>query len=771
MEGRLDRFLRTRPLAAHSIAILLGAAAGTSAPGGRVAFLCAGAAFAALTALLCALRRPLRSAALCGALMFAFAGYAAWRAEIPEIHNVRGADISGIVADMPEWQPERQRAVMRLTDATLNGQRLDYDVRAYVYGARARQITVADRVSVTASAYAPRRSGNGGFDFRSYLWSRGVGQYISVQAKDMRVEARFGGVRESIAELRRALQDRFDRLFPDNAPLLRALLLGDRSMVEEGDEAAFADAGILHLLAVSGLHVSALAAAVTLLGLLLCIPRKVLYPATMVLLAGYAALCGGSPSVVRAALMYCVMLGGRLTRQPNDLLTRLGLACSAMLLINPLYLWQTGFQLSFGAVAGLAALYPTLSQLCDRRMSRSKFVRGLAQGVLGGTAVQLGTLPFAAAAFGRVSWLSLLLNLPCIPLAEVALVLGALAAVVGDGIPMLARWVDGLMGLLASIAHWAANLPFGALRIPELSLAAALLYAAFAALASAQLRTPRRGRALALLMLPVLVMANAAVGQVARQHAGLTVTFLDVGQGDGALVNAEGDFYLVDVGSGDGIVADYVSDQRIDVKAVFLSHAHDDHAGGLEALLEVCAPEAIYLPDGYDGPDADADALAAVQRAKDMGASVMTLAVGDEVALSERVSARVLAPAVTVDPDGGNDVSMVLYMTYGDGSALFTGDLPVGSEPETVPECTVLKVAHHGSASSTSSRFLAQARPALAVISVGADNSYGHPTEAVLNRLATAGGEILRTDERGAITVRIGRDGEAWVTARFPEMN
>lgn len=767
VEGRLDRFLRTRPLAALSAAIFLGAAAGVASPGAQLAFWGIGAAFAGLGLLCCALKRPIGTAALLGAAMLLFAGYAALRAEIPDAKNSYGVQISGVVSGAPEWQADQRRAVARLTDVTLDGERLGGDVRAYVYGARARQLTVADRVSGTANVYVPATSGNGGFDFRRYLWAQGVSRYISVQAGDLTVEARSGGAWEAVADLRRTLQDRFDALFPNHAPLLRALLLGDRSAVSDADAEAFSDAGIMHLLAVSGLHVSALAIAVTMLGTLLCIPRRVMFPIVVLLLAGYALLCGGSPSVVRAALMYAVMLGGRLAGRPNDLLTRLGLAGVLLLAVNPLYLWQTGFLLSFGAVAGLAALYPTLQQLWERlRLPRegrlARLGNGLAQGLLGGTAVQLGTLPFMLTAFGKVSWLSLLLNLLCIPLAQLVLTLGVAAAIVGGAFPPLAACVDALMGMMVFIARWAANLPFGALLIPALPLGLALLYVAFAVLGSAQLRTPLKRRALALMMLPVLAAAGLGWNALMRQTAGLMVTFLDVGQGDGALVNAEGTYYLVDVGDDDGAVAEYVADHRLDVKAVFLSHAHDDHAGGLTALLSVCAPEAIYLPDGYDGPKADDEARATIEQAKQLGATVMQLAAGDSLRLSENVSAQVLGPAVEENPDGGNNGSLVLRLTYGDGSVLFTGDLPIGAEPERVAPCTLLKVAHHGSSGSTSSRFLAQAQTRVAVISVGAGNSYGHPTAEVLERLRLVGCEVLRTDERGKITVRIGRDGSAW---------
>lgn len=760
-------------MAAFSLALSLAAVCGTLAPGGKLPFLYIGAGFAVLAAVLWPGRRPLRMTALLCAALACFAGYSAWRAELPETTPVRSAEVCGIVADAPEWQPDRGRAVLRLTQVTLNGQPLGFDLRAYIYGTQAKKITIADELSVKANVYSPSRGANGGFDFQKYLWSRGVGQYISVQASDVAVLQRSGGPIEAIATFRRTLQDRFDALFPKHSALLRALLLGDRTTIDEAEEQAFSDAGIMHLLAVSGLHVSVVAAFVTWIGLLLCIPRRFLFPVTGALLAAYALLCGGSPSVVRAAIMYALYLGGQLLMRPEDGLTRTSVACALMLLVNPLYLWQASFLLSFCAAFGLAMLLPTLNQLWKRarpvQPGRAMWIAdALVGGLATGAAVQLATLPVLLETFGEISWLSLLLNLLCVPLASAALVLGMLAVCFGGIFPPLAWLTDAITGLLSALAHWASGMSVGMLTIPGLSLIAVLLYAACFLLGSAQLSISLKRRALAILMLPLLVAADGCGAALLSQNAGLVISYLDVGQGDGALVSAEGKSYLIDVGDDDGAVADYVAKNRLSIEAVFLSHAHDDHAGGLAALLEVCTPTEIYLPDGYDGPEADDGALAVIEQARAAGVDVMTLAAGDSIALSEHVTAQVLAPVIQEEPDGGNDVSMVLWISCGEGSALFTGDLPIANEPDALLVCSVLKVAHHGSASSTSSRFLAMARPALAVISVGAGNPYGHPTPETLERLSNAGCEVLRTDLHGMVTVWIRPNGDVWARTELP---
>lgn len=771
MESRLNRFLRTRPLAAVGMTVVLGAAAGVSATEGLPLFFAGAAAFALIAILLCALKKPHRFAAWLCVILFLSAGYGAFRAIRPDMQIIRGADVTAVVADAPEWQNDRQRAVMRLTDVVVNGEAIPYDLRLYAYGEAAREITLADQLRLLGNLYVPSRSGNGAFDFRNYLWAEGVGQYMSLEAAEISVVPRDGGFMEQMAHLRGALQRRVDELFPQNAALLKGLMLGDRTDIAEEDEIAFSESGIMHLLAVSGLHVSLLASVLTLLGTALCIPRLAMTVAVTVLLICYAIICGGSPSIVRAVVMYVLLQGGTVARRTSDPLTRLSAACGAMTLINPLFLWQTGFTLSFAAVAGLTVLLPTMQQLRDKlpRPCKRGFGRRLTDLLLAGFSVQLGSLPIVVAAFGQVSWMSLLLNILCIPMAQVTLILGLISLACSFSLPVgpIAALADGLTGWLLGIAHWAAELPFGLMQIPALILPVTVLYVACIALSSAQLKTKLRTRLIAICLLPALVVGNAAMLRYQVAQEDFSVTFLDVGQADAAIINADGRLYLVDVGETDA-AAQYISDRQLDIEGIFISHAHDDHAGGLGEVLAVCDPAWICLPESYYGGEADIAALTVIAQAEAEGAQIRTLAAGDEVRLSDEISAEALYPPKGVMLDGGNESSLLMRVTYGDGSVLFTGDLPADAEPLQLPKCSVLKVAHHGANSSTSARFLANVQPKLAIISVGEGNSYGHPGEETLGRLVKISATVLRTDVHGAITVDIDRDGNVWANTYFP---
>ena len=316
----------------------------------------------------------------------------------------------------------------------------------------------------------------------------------------------------------------------------------------------------------------------------------------------------------------------------------------------------------------------------------------------------------------------------------------------------------GDIALLGStqMTRLCAALPLNALALPPFPVWLAALFVA-ALVAVSPLTRLRRGWRYALLaVLPLLTCVAALL----PGPQGLQIAFLDAGQADAAVVLAEGDAYLVDVGLEGSPVCDYLAHLGLAPRAVFLSHPHTDHAGGLVTLLDEYVPETIYIPAGWDAVEADEDVVDGLERAKALGANVVTLAAGDVVPLSENVSATVFYPPEDIDVSGdANAVSMLLRIDYGEASALFTGDLEMAEEPGPMPDVDVLKVPHHGSNNSSSLMLLHSASPSAAIISAGRNNPYGHPAQALLERLEGTGARVFRTDECGAITARLYEDG------------
>ena len=692
----------------------------------------------------------------------------------PQVQDRFSIALSGTVADSPFVDTELMRLTCRLTDVRAEGEALDYDIRLYLRGdiAALRAIAPGQRVETTGHLWSPDAATNPGeFDFSAYLWRNGMAAYATANLADTQVTGEPVGLQAWLHTLRNAMGERIDALFPRSAQMVRALVLGDRGDMDEDLRDSFNRAGVAHVLSISGLHITMLAMAMMSL-LSLFLPRRWAFWISLILVVFYGLLVGMAASVLRSIIMYAALGAGQSMGRPTDAFTRLSLAFVVLLAWNPLSLADAGFVLSFTASAGMLCLTEPLSAALhiDRlRVPEWSFrpvallrraVRYFASLLCATLAAQLSTLPAVIAYYGELPLLATLANLVVVPLILAGMYLAVAALLVSllwMPLAALVAWAADF-ALLCSTAttQFCARLPFNALALPAFPVWLTALFAIVVIAVSPLTRLRRGLRHALLLVLPAL----ACVAALLPGPQGLQITFLDAEQADAAVVLAEGEAYVVDVGLENSPVSAYLSHIGRAPKAVFLSHPHDDHAGGLSALLEDYVPETIYIPAGWYDVEADDGIAQAMAQAEALGVEIVELAAGDVVRLSENVSATVLYPErnATVSGDA-NAVSMLLQIDYGEASALFTGDLEMAYEPGPMPDVDVLKVAHHGSDNASSLMMLHSASPSAAVISVGADNPYGHPAAALLDRLEDTGAHIYRTDRHGAITVKFHTDG------------
>ena len=779
------RVVDTRPVLMAAALFGVGAIGGAHSAIPAWIWLCPGAALL-LGGLALPSGRRGKAALLLAAMLF----LGAWRVSAaltarPSYESAYDAEIVGVIGDDPVLDAEQGRAFFRLRSAHVNGRRLGFDVRLYLHGGTQAlsRLRYGQAVRLTGHLLAPEPATNPGqFDFGLYLWRNGLGGYASGQLADAELSAAGFSLPGAFYELRRGVSARIERLFPHSAQLVKALVLGERRDLDAELRDSFARAGVAHLLAISGMHVTLLALGLSLLlGRLL--PKRITFFITLLALCFYGALAGFSASIVRAILMYAALGSAPVAGRMADAFTRVGLVFLLMLAAKPLYILDSGFALSFSAVAGLLCLTPPLERCFAplltalRPRSRRKLaklpqrlVRGVVSALCATLAAQLGTLPCVIAAYGTLPLLGTLTNLVAVPLAMAALALALLALLLSCVVPPLAALLalvpDLLFRLLVGVTAVGAALPFAAFRLSRFSGWLGALYALLAALASGLSRLRNWQRLVCVLLLPAL--AAVAIGAARLDAAGLSVLFLDVGQGDCALVTAQGRHYLMDAGPWGSYGADYIEREGIHLSGIFLSHPHADHAGGLARILIADAPDAIYLPAGWFDVEADSGLFETLELAQDMGVELIELEAGDALPLSPDVVAEVLHPAADFEPASTNSVSMVVRVRYGAGSALFTGDLPAADEPLSLPDADVLKVPHHGAANSTSIWLAAATSPSVAVIQVGRGNGYGHPTAAALERLERTGARIYRNDLNGAVRVRIFPNGYVRVQPFIP---
>ena len=765
------RQVRARPLACFAVAFVLGLMLRRSVAAPTLA--CA-AALAALIGLRFALGRRRRAAA---ALLLAaglLAGMTRMGLALDAIRPVRtrySVELVGSVASEPFTHPDTGRRIFRFETELAGGERCDLCLRMYLRGEPEdlEAIACGQRLKLTGHIWAPDPVTNPyEFDFGAWLNRQGMDAYATAKIEDVTVLESRRSMRTAVVAVRQAIARRIDALFPRSAGMMRALVLGDRSLLGDEQRNALNRSGTAHLISISGLHVTLLAA---LLSLLLgrVMPRKYANLAAVALLIPYGALIGFTAPFLRALCTFAILCCAQIAGLPSDGITRLCAVMLVWLLARPLSIEDAGFALSYSASAGILLLREPLERLVGiegvkhrlPRLGRRK--RALMRAALFvpellcvSLAAQLATVPVVVTFFGGQPLLSVPFNLICVPLCMAGYVLG-LAALLLSAVWMplaalLAHVPDALFVWLTAITRAGGGITGGYARVGRYPFALTLAHWAVLLAASDLSRIrPSLRRAMPLGILGVAALCALLV------FAGswpFTVVFLDAGQADCAVVRSHGHTWLIDAGDTYTPAADYLSATCLKLDGVVLSHPHEDHAGGLSSVLDSFRPGAIYVPAGwFDVPEIAPSILEGIDRARGMGIPIRELRTGDEIALSDAARMTVYSPNGEALPEEINDLSLLALVACEGQKALFTGDISQEFEPESVPDADVLKVAHHGSKKGTSDRFLACATPDIAVIPVG-ENNYGHPAEETLEKLADCGAQVYLTRDCGAITLR-----------------
>lgn len=697
---------------------------------------------------------------------------AAWHQTSP-LPDQRGAQLSGRIASIPVWNPETERSICKIEDLTIDSKPVRGALRLYLRGDTAllQTIELGQRIQCTAHIWEADVAANPGeFNYSNHLRLNGLRGYATAEIESALLQAPVLHLCDWPQRIRAWIGTRIDCLFPHNADLARAFIIGERSALSDADRKSYNLSGVAHLLAISGMHISVLAGSISLL-LQRFLKRRGAYWTTMALLIGYGGLIGYSASLVRAIIMFGISDGARLCGRYSDSPTRLGCAMLLYLLIRPIAILDAGFILSYGATAGIILLYPLLTRLfhVKKRISKRTDVGIIAlltrrlpalilQSLLLTLSAQIAILPAAVHFFGSQPIWAFAVNLIATPLAMSAYIL-ALTGTILNLLPL--TWVaDWMFGLLTGVVRLFANLPLASIGIARFPAWLTLLCALACFCASDLSKLPEKLRCFLPFFIVLAIMISNGCAML--ETRGASIVFLAAGEADCAVLRCEGKVYLVDTGDPYSPAADYLSAKNVVPEGIFITHPHSDHAGGLSRILEVCTPKRIYISRNWDQIEKDegvAEALLAAQR---QGAEILRISAGDTIILSDETLLEVLSPEAGFPTDSANEDSLVLRLNYGDCSALFTGDAPAKIVEGRTLDVDILKIAHHGSRDSLSADLLRQLSPSVAVIPVGY-NLYGHPTENALKLLDAAGVHVYRTDLHGAITCRMQRDGSVWV--------
>lgn len=613
----------------------------------------------------------------------------------------------------------------------------------------------------------------GCFDYRLYMRSKGVtirfkAYVLEVTDSDVPLSAK---VRRYLYRARESFIGRFDE---DTQGFIRGVIFGDKSEIDDELLEEFNNNSTGHILAVSGLHMG------FLYGLLRFLTaRKRTLPVSMLIISVimlYGEMTMWSPATVRACIVMTISLCSTHFHRCADLLTSLSLAAFMILTFQPYQLFNSGFQLSFLALSGIAFLTKPISA-----------VTGEAIAVM--LAVQVGTLPVIAYSYCRINPLSMLINVPVILLASVLVPLCILLLMLEAGIGMVPSFGIDIAELI-SYAVMKINhiLEFeGSFSIKTAGPGAAAIIMVYIAVFGLStewtkvmiLRKEYRTiiKQGILLLLPVTMLFSCLYDPLSNDE----IVFVAVGQGDCTHIRADAHNVLIDGGGqveygsdkdeesgqkkdssynvGKSILMPYLMHSGADnVDIALVTHLHADHYKGIVELCDVFPVGAIGIPIDYRG-SFDNDDINVPK--------VFYIGPDAKVEISDDVSVEAIWPVEVSDEpmaaDDPNEHNTVYMIYYNDIKIMVTGDLLEEDEQEMAKyyegsdklKCDILKVAHHGSKSSSSEEFLDAARPRIAVIQCGRNNFYGHPHQQTLDRLQERGIKVFRTDISGAVGIDI----------------
>jgi competence protein ComEC len=632
-----------------------------------------------------------------------------------------------------------------------------------------------NRVKLKGFYYKGRdRRNPGEFDYNAYLNSKGVAGILKItDYESVQITSRDRDIfKSTLHQTRKAIDYELKKYHnSDTFSLLRGLLLADRGEISYETKTHFINAGVIHVLAVSGLNVGFI-----VLIFLLVFGRMNLFFRSVITIAGlifYLVLTGATPSVFRATVMAVVLIIAFLSNRSTHPINSISIAALIILIIDPNALYDAGFQLSFSAVISMMLIYPYIESIINRLSVQNIFIKYLLVAIGLSLSAQVGTLPFMFYYFSKFSTVSLLANLIVIPAIGVITGIGIVTLIISPLIPILSTYYGAsnniLTGWLFDIINFAGSLNFSYISIYDYSFLDSILFYVISVI-TIFLYRKLSNRTLKVITAVLFIINIFVFSRIDDKNLlpdkYLSIMMIDVGQGDSFIIKfPNGKTALVDAANttstfdnGERVIVpllNYLGVKKIDYGII--SHIDTDHYGGfIELVLQGMIGEVLK-------PEIDTS----LSKDKRFEEFINKKGIPIHYFKEEKIEIGNAALYFLYDEEiksiageSTNNRSGIFKIVYGKTSFLFTGDVEKEVEKFYVDKyqfflrSKVLKVGHHGSKTSSSDEFVKYVSPELSLISAGFKNKFGHPVEDVVQRLEATGSAIFRTDLNKAVIIR-----------------
>ncbi len=644
-------------------------------------------------------------------------------------------------------------------------------------------IKFGDYIKINAKIELPSKARNYmGFDYQRYLKSKKIIATIidveNVEILDVNkanIEKNiFNSVRNNIKEI-------MYKLLPKDArELAVGMMIGDKDELDTNITENFKNSNLTHMLAVSGAHIS-----YVILGLNLMLKktgnrfRKIFIICFLIFFVGVTDF---TPSVQRASIMAILLLISTMLYRSQDTYTSIAFSGLVILIINPYSFFDIGFQLSFGGTIGIVLMY---NNLIKRFKTNGKLKRYIVSSICVSVCANLIIIPIMSFNFNTVSLTFWISNLLAGPFLGVIIIFGfcvyLLSLVIFPVAKIISIPLKYLIYILLVIVKYCSKIPFSSVTIRTPYIFEIFIYYIVLYLVFNYAKIKPYFKKLVVVILIVILIANSCI--YVQNHGKMIIYFIDVGQGDSTLIRtAKNKTILIDGGGsenssfdvGEKTLLPYLLDRKITVlDYVVISHFDTDHCGGILYLMEhIKVKNIIISKQGKESSNYNKFKNIVL----DKGMSVIFVKKGDKIKIDNETYMDILFPGNNFISDNIlNNNSIVTKICYNNFSILLTGDVEEIAENEICREynttnklkANILKVAHHGSKTSSTAEFIKMVKPQIALIGVGEKNKFGHPNDGVIQRLKNMNTKIYRTDRMGEIEIQINNMGEVKISSQL----